>query len=278
MHIKGRRAIKTYKEPYDGYFFREVNLLSSVKSRYIPSLISHNGRDELVIPAAEGDIRNMEKDCNLDLMCRHMLYALQDLHAAGFIHCDIKPDNILHFTTRTGNEMYKLCDFSHSRTLSVGDFSNYNPEECDEVGTWSYCAPEVACDDTEELTTAVDVYSLGATLVEMSTHNRTWDYHTSRCLSFTDFDEARKYDDLGTWKPTLLQGMLCDDPEERWTVDDCLEYIGHKRTPKKPTRYSDQEIIDRYGVKIAARLVSNLSFNCTFEGIKDWNFFGVKYS
>ncbi|MFR9752173.1 serine/threonine-protein kinase [Nocardia sp. 004] len=84
--------------------------------------------------------------------------ALAAAHAAGIVHRDIKPGNILVADRGPGVGMAKLSDFGISR--SVGEVS----EEPDGMitGTPSYLPPEVA--RGAQPTKASDVFSLGATL------------------------------------------------------------------------------------------------------------------
>jgi hypothetical protein len=80
--------------------------------------------------------------------------ALAAAHAAGIVHRDVKPDNIL----LTEDNGAKITDFGISRT--VGDGSVTGPGIV--VGTPSYLAPEVAAG--ADASFASDVFSLGATL------------------------------------------------------------------------------------------------------------------
>lgn len=84
--------------------------------------------------------------------------ALTHAHAAGIVHRDIKPGNILIVDRGRNLGLVKISDFGISHTK--GD----TPTDTDDVitGTPAYFAPEVARggDPTE----ASDVFSLGATL------------------------------------------------------------------------------------------------------------------
>lgn len=84
--------------------------------------------------------------------------ALAAAHAAGIVHRDIKPGNILVADRGAEVGTVKLSDFGISR--GAGDLSD-EPEDVI-TGTPAYMPPEVA--RGAQPTAASDVYSLGATL------------------------------------------------------------------------------------------------------------------
>jgi WD40 repeat protein len=84
--------------------------------------------------------------------------AVHHAHQRGIIHRDLKPSNILIDDTGQPH----VADFGFARRLDDGQQSGSGTI----AGTASYMAPEQAL-GTKQLTTAVDVYGLGAILYEV---------------------------------------------------------------------------------------------------------------
>lgn len=79
-------------------------------------------------------------------MVRDVAAGLSDLHAAGLLHCDLKPQNLV----QTGGGAWKLVDLGVARALG---------EEGGLAGTPSYMSPEQA--GGQPLDERSDVYALG---------------------------------------------------------------------------------------------------------------------
>lgn len=86
--------------------------------------------------------------------------SLQQMHAAGWVHCDIKPDNFL----LNDNAELKLIDFTISKPVAKG-FSAMFRKRGTIRGTRSYMSPEQI--RNEALDARADIYSLACVMYEL---------------------------------------------------------------------------------------------------------------
>jgi serine/threonine protein kinase len=84
---------------------------------------------------------------------------LEQAHAAGLVHRDIKPQNLLLRADGT----VKIADFGIARAAETTRFTQAGSV----LGTAAYLSPEQALG--EEVTAAADIYSLGCVLYELLT-------------------------------------------------------------------------------------------------------------
>jgi len=94
--------------------------------------------------------------------------ALQAAHAAGLVHRDVKPENVLLGTDANGERIVKVTDFGLAR--AVADTTSTTRGVV--LGTVSYLAPEqVSSGRVDERT---DVYAVGILLFELVTGRRPY--------------------------------------------------------------------------------------------------------
>lgn len=88
---------------------------------------------------------------------RQLLIALRHLHRCQFIHCDIKPDNIL---ISAGHNVVKICDLGSAMELTEVEPTPY-------LVSRFYRAPEIVL--AAKYSFPLDVFAMGCTLFELFT-------------------------------------------------------------------------------------------------------------
>jgi serine/threonine protein kinase len=96
---------------------------------------------------------------------RQCLLALCAIHAAGVLHLDLKPENLLYREDQ-GEVHITLIDFGLSRRLGSGSAST-RPSSTSFEGSAGYGAPEQC--DGRTLGVETDIYALGVLVFEMLT-------------------------------------------------------------------------------------------------------------
>ncbi|HWG55573.1 MAG TPA: serine/threonine-protein kinase [Gaiellaceae bacterium] len=125
-----------------------------------------DGRPYIVMELVDGEPLSRELEHRHALppeevatLGRQAAAGLAHVHAAGLVHRDVKPQNLV----RRDDGLLKLVDFGIARA----ETGNTITQEGTLLGTAAYMAPELVAGD--RATTAVDVYALGAVLYELLT-------------------------------------------------------------------------------------------------------------
>ncbi|CAN1279632.1 Mitogen-activated protein kinase kinase kinase 20 [Linum perenne] len=116
-----------------------------------------DGRGEYGIP------ETMVRFCTLSL-----LEAMDSIHSIGYTHCDVKPDNILVFLHPNDDQLFrvKIADFGLAMETTYSGRRSCR-------GTLRYMSPEVVI--SGNVSSAMDVWALGCTVLEMLTGKRPWE-------------------------------------------------------------------------------------------------------
>lgn len=148
---------------------------------------------------------------------KSVINGLCHIHHSGFVHCDIKLQNILVFDDGTA----KIADFGLARRVS-DDFGSQLR------GTPLYMSPEIVAGGKVEA--PADVWALGCAVVEMVTGKPAWELSPESDVSALLYRIA-----VGGESPKI-PGNLCSEgkdflekcfsknPSERWTAQMLLDH------------------------------------------------------
>jgi serine/threonine protein kinase len=107
----------------------------------------------------DGDIAHRQfSEAEAWQLLNNVAVGLAEIHAAGWIHLDVSPGNILR-----GIELFKLADFG--TLIQIGKFRS------GDEGAGPYVSPEALAfpHGRYEVGTPTDIFSLGVTMLEVLT-------------------------------------------------------------------------------------------------------------
>ncbi|XP_059318712.1 mitogen-activated protein kinase kinase kinase 20-like [Lycium ferocissimum] len=174
--------------------------------------------------------RGITKMSELEVGCYayQLLKGIQHVHTKGWVHCDIKPANVLVFDNanineRGGMHKLKLADFGLS--LRVGDGMAYmTGRTLSNRGTLLYAPPESLTHGFHSK--AYDIWSLGCTVAEMMTGNHVWIYRNStKDLQWQIMNEDPIIpNNVSEIARDFLYKCFIKDPRRRWTSEQLLQH------------------------------------------------------
>ncbi|MBB6629413.1 serine/threonine protein kinase [Nocardioides sp. KIGAM211] len=142
--------------------------------------------------------------------------ALAAAHAAGIVHRDVKPSNILV----TPRGQVKLSDFGIARAEADASLTQTGLV----TGSPAYLAPEVA--SGQSATDASDVWSLGATLFHALAGHPPYEVgdNLMGALYRIVHEEPPRLDGAA-WLAPLLEATMTRDPADRWTMAEVQRFL-----------------------------------------------------
>lgn len=163
---------------------------------------------------------------------RQLLYALKEIHGAGFLHLDVQTGNIfIQGSLTEGESILTLIDFGCARPLTDGHTDMISDRIV--FATQGFAAPEILLhnDGTLVLTPAADIYSAGCVLLNLLTGKR---YTSSELIS----NRSGRYIDamklyrincprhLTDKLQHIIAKALENEPSERYSsADEMLEDV-----------------------------------------------------
>ena len=197
-------------------FVAETRLLGGLSHPHLVRVLDagvDDGRPYLVLELVEGrtlaeGMVGLEPD-RVARVGAEVAAGLAHAHAAGIVHRDVKPANVLLAADGTA----KLSDFGIARIV---DDTVHHTRTGMVVGTAAYLAPEQVCGD--RVTTAADVYAWGLVLLEALTGTRAY-AGTSVETALARLNRQPEVPAAlpPVWRDLLL-AMTARDPEDRPTA------------------------------------------------------------
>jgi serine/threonine-protein kinase len=134
--------------------------------------------------------------------------SLAEAHARGFVHRDIKPDNIYLVETEGVTDFVKVLDFGIAKRVNEGRDAALTATG-QILGTPAYLAPEVA--RGELVTPAADIYATGVLLFEMLCGRRPYVHDVPSALLLAHVQEPiPRLADIGIVEPPVVLQRLVD--------------------------------------------------------------------
>ncbi|KAK9067055.1 hypothetical protein SSX86_014379 [Deinandra increscens subsp. villosa] len=183
------------------------------------------------------------------LYTNSVLKGLCFIHRNGFVHCDIKLENILLVSDGV-KESVKIADFGLAKKTAVtGDVSS----KYEIRGTPMYMAPETVVGGEQE--SASDIWALGCLVTEMITGNPVWNCSDVGALLMkigvgAEIPEIPgKLSDEGK---DFVGKCFLKDPRKRWTAEMLLDHpfvnagpfeeeVVNQISPRDPFGFPDWE-------------------------------------
>ncbi|KAK0606362.1 hypothetical protein LWI29_036911 [Acer saccharum] len=167
--------------------------------------------------------RNSLKESDVKRYTRSVLKGLLHIHAKGFVHCDIKLQNLLLFDDGD----VKIADFGLAKK-SGNDENQQKQSRFQCRGTPLYMSPESV--NENEYESPGDIWALGCAIVEMVTGKPAWN-HSQDSNLFALLIRIGVGDELPLIPEQLSQQgkdflikCFIKDPKRRWTAEMLLNH------------------------------------------------------
>jgi serine/threonine-protein kinase PpkA len=230
LKVQAIEGLKTASEADRQRFARECKILSALNHRSIADVLDFGITADYLYLALEyfpcGSLRermrNPLREADACNYARQIGEALQIVHAAQVVHCDLKPSNVM----LTDDNRVVLIDFGSarsqlvSRELSLSDLSTGTP--------YYVCPEQITGHDPDP---RGDLYSLGVVLFEMLAGALPFAGKT-----LADIFAAHRFaavprlpQHLDRYQP-IVDRLLAKSPDDRYgSVDSFLEALSAAR-------------------------------------------------
>ncbi|KAK1433075.1 hypothetical protein QVD17_09981 [Tagetes erecta] len=227
-------AVKTCAASHSASLMNERMILEQLKdcpdiiSCFGDSMTVENGERlyNVALEYASGGalsekVKNRLSENEIRRYTSSILKGLLFIHQSGFVHCDIKLQNVL-LVCAAGKESVKIADFGLAKKMNVagdGD-SKYEIR-----GTPMYMAPETVVRGEQEA--ASDIWALGCLVTEMITGKSVWNCSDVGAL-FMKIGIGAEIPEipgkLSSDGKDFLGKCFLKDPRKRWTAEMLLNH------------------------------------------------------
>jgi serine/threonine protein kinase len=200
-------------------FIREINAAMYHHHAIVPvyDVLEHQDMLFMVMPWMAGGTltQRIQKRAltlwEIDRILGRLASALAVLHSKGFLHRDVKPQNILF----DGEDLAYLSDFGIAKPIRNRASDEPITQTHTLIGTPGYMSPEQILGKTLQSTS--DIYSLGCVLFEMLTSEPLNKSNEDTLKWFTESipDVLGKRDELPPACQDILEKSLAWEPGER---------------------------------------------------------------
>ncbi|WP_436493263.1 protein kinase domain-containing protein [Actinokineospora sp. HUAS TT18] len=161
-------------------------------------------------------------------IARQVLGALQSAHAAGIVHRDVKPSNIMVLP----GDRVKLADFGIARAVDDPSLTATGGI----MGSPGYMAPELFTGS--QPLPAADLWALGATLFHAVEGRAPFTRTTTAATMHAILTERPTPSRCGEPLLSLLEGLLNQDPAARLTGPQAATLLGAPADPESTVTFA----------------------------------------
>jgi serine/threonine-protein kinase len=201
-------------------------VMECVEGRTLAQLLAENGR--------------LDPDRTVDLILQACA-GLEHAHAAGLVHRDIKPQNLLV----RDDDTLKIVDFGIARPVDGTQLTLAGTI----LGTAAYLAPEQALG--ERVTAAADLYSLGAVTYELLSGRPPFELESLAELPVKQREGPPPIDGVSDELQAAVRRCLAPDPAQRPASAAALAHELAQASPEPHT-----ETLPAAEVTAATRVIS----------------------
>jgi serine/threonine protein kinase len=212
--LKEPQKSKTLKSEFD---LLSKTLKETQSSNIVKPLLFVQSSGGMVLEWATSDLFDMVKQSRTKvkpvLICKiaeDMKSALQGLNNVGFVHMDIKPENILVFIDKRASMYFKLSDMGFAREI--------NARISKKPGSRPYAAPELLVPGELIVTPVCDLWSLAVTLLVTCSARLPWVQSSSKddeYVSFWSMAPETRYAHIPAEVTHYIEPMLRIAPLQR---------------------------------------------------------------